>query len=140
MRDSMGRAPWWPVIPRRGPLRATLSRFGALLPHQAMAGKLSSAQGHSDDPRPILSASSIALLLTGCATTPPPPPVEVRIPVPVPCIQIIPERPALAWDDLAGAPVYEQVRALLIDRGRLVVHSDELRAVLMGCAAPAPAP
>ena len=79
-------------------------------------------------------------LLAGCATTPPPLPVEVRVPVPVPCVAAVPARPALTWDDLAGAPVYEQVRALLIDRGRLVGHSDELRAVLAGCAAPAPAP
>lgn len=75
------------------------------------------------------------LVLAGCST-PQPRTVEVRVPVPVPCVAEAPARPALAWDDLAGAPVYEQVRALLIDRGRLVVHSDELRAVLAGCATP----
>lgn len=79
------------------------------------------------------------LVLAGCSTSQPRT-VEVRVPVPVPCAAEIPGRPPLAWDDLAGAPVYEQVRALLIDRGRLVVHSDELRAVLAGCAAPAPGP
>lgn len=78
--------------------------------------------------------ASIVLLITGCASMPPPLPVEVRIPVPVPCAQIVPERPALAWDGLADAGVYDQVRALLIDRGRLVAHVDELQAVLVGCA------
>jgi hypothetical protein len=66
----------------------------------------------------------------------PPLPVEVRIPVPVPCVQAVPERPALAWDALADAGIYEQVRALLIDRGRLVAHVDELRAELTGCVMP----
>jgi hypothetical protein len=69
-----------------------------------------------------------AVLLAGCATAPPPLPVEVRIPVPVPCVQAVSERPALAWDALADAGVYDQVRALLIDRGRLVAHVDELQA------------
>ena len=78
-----------------------------------------------------------SLLLAGCSA-PLPRTVEVRVPVPVPCVSEIPARPALAWDDLAGAPVYEQVRALLIDSGRLVVHSDELRAVLEACRAVEP--
>lgn len=75
-------------------------------------------------------------LVTGCASAPPPLPVEVRIPVPVPCIQTVPERPALTFDALADAGVYDQVRALLIDRGRLVAHADELQAVLAGCVMP----
>lgn len=76
--------------------------------------------------------SSVALL-AGCASAPRPLPTEVRVPVPVPCVQAVPDRPALLWDSLGHAEVYEQVRALLIDRGRLAVHVDELRAVLEAC-------
>lgn len=89
--------------------------------------------------RKIRAVVSSTVLLAGCASTPPPLPVEVRIPVPTPCVQVVPERPALAWDALADAGVYDQVRALLIDRGRLVAWSREAEALLVACAAPAPA-
>jgi len=81
----------------------------------------------------------VSLLLAGCASAPPPLPVEVRVPVATPCVQSIPDRPALLWDGLGHAEVYEQVRALLIDRGRLLAWSHEAEALLVACAAPAPA-
>src|SRR5512139_3530696 len=49
----LNRAPWWPVIPRLGPLRETiLDRFDySSAAKMKMTGKMRSAQGHIERPR-----------------------------------------------------------------------------------------
>jgi hypothetical protein len=58
--------------------------------------------------------------------------------VPVPCVNEIPERPPLlaesAWE-VRPADEYLRVRALRVDRMRLLVHVTRLEAVLAGCMA-----
>lgn len=77
----------------------------------------------------------VAAALAGCATGLP---ERVEIPVPVPCVQHLPERPALATDALAaGATTYDKARAALAERQQLRGYVVELEAVLGACTAPA---
>ncbi|MCC7173264.1 MAG: hypothetical protein IT459_22640 [Planctomycetes bacterium] len=39
----------------------------------------------------------------------------------------------LTFEELAAAPVFDQVRGLIVDRARLIVAVDELRAQLEAC-------
>jgi len=45
----------------------------------------------------------------------------------------VPLAPSLTFEQLAEAPLFEQVRGLLVDRARLVAAVDELRAILGAC-------
>ena len=75
---------------------------------------------------------SCAGLVAGCSSSPRVPD-EVRVPVPVPCVDVVPARPMLTFEELAAAPVFDQVRGLIVDRARLIVAVDELRAQLEAC-------
>lgn len=134
-----GRAPS-PKHQASGELATSAADHRAVLHPSRRGAGLASLRQEVPQAGKVAVMHVVCLLVAGCASTPPPLPVEVRVPVPVPCVSAIPARPALAWDDLVDARVYEQVRALLIDRGRLVAHVDELRAVLGVCASPAEDP
>lgn len=79
----------------------------------------------------LLRCLPVAALLAGCGTRLP---ERVEIPVPVPCVERLPERPALATDALAtGATVYDKTRAALAERQQLRGYVVELEAVLGAC-------
>lgn len=73
----------------------------------------------------------LALALAGCAT--PKERIvykEVRVPVSVPCKVKEPVQPAYAADDVSlGAPLFELVRSLLVEREQRKAEAIELRAV-----------
>ena len=69
--------------------------------------------------------------LSGCASTMP---ENVNIPIPVPCIDAMPQRPALYTDaDLLKLVDTDFIIALGIDRQQRVKYIGELEAVLQGC-------
>ena len=71
------------------------------------------------------------ILLSGCASTMP---ETVNVPIPVPCIDQMPQRPALATDaDLLKLVDTDFIVALGIDRQQRVKYIGELEAVLQGC-------
>jgi hypothetical protein len=67
------------------------------------------------------------LLLTGCPATL----QKVFVPVPVSCIKTVPVRPDYPAIPLEG--IFEQVRALLIEREKRIGYEGELEAVVEGC-------
>jgi hypothetical protein len=61
-------------------------------------------------------------------------PETVNVPIPVPCIDQMPQRPALATDaDLLKLVDTDFIVALGIDRQQRVKYIGELEAVLQGC-------
>jgi hypothetical protein len=55
--------------------------------------------------------------------------------VPVPCVERVPDGPASIWVALpADAALYDQVRALLLDRLATESYVAELRGLLTGCS------
>lgn len=85
--------------------------------------------------------AALALLLAGCASTPPPivrvvkEPIEVKIPVPVPCIASVPSKPDWAMDNpkLRNADVYALGLAALQEIEQRRRYESELEALLKGC-------
>lgn len=79
-------------------------------------------------------AISCAVLLAGCASTPPPAPVRVEVPVMVPCIGEVPGRPAYEFDKLlVTATDGEIILALARDWLRGQLYEGELEAAISGC-------
>lgn len=64
--------------------------------------------------------------LSGCAT-----PRTTEIPIAVPCAAAVPVRPSMCAASQESR--VEWLRCALIDRERLLAHSEELRAILVGC-------
>ena len=73
-----------------------------------------------------------SLLLVGCAT---PDPITVRVPVRVPCIEQVPERPALLSDaELAAIESdYELIIHIARDRRLRQGYQAQLEAAIEGC-------
>jgi hypothetical protein len=71
--------------------------------------------------------------VAGCAGSPAVPQV-VRIPVPVPCLETLPDRPAVAGDaDMLALDDYRLVLTLARDRASLKASYEELRAAAAAC-------
>jgi len=78
-----------------------------------------------------LTSIFMAFIISGCASTMP---ETVNIPIPVPCVDAMPQRPALATDaDLIKLVDTDFIIALGIDRQQRVKYIGELEAVLQGC-------
>lgn len=78
----------------------------------------------------------VALLLAGCASTPPAP-QRVEVPVMVSCIGAVPVRPEFEFDQLAPtATDGEVVLALARDWPRGRKYELELEAIIAGCLPP----
>jgi hypothetical protein len=72
-------------------------------------------------------------LLGACGATLP---ERVEIPVPVPCLRAdqVPQRPALATEQLrAGASVHEKTKALLAENRQLKAYVAEMEVALPLC-------
>lgn len=73
----------------------------------------------------------LLLALSGCASTMP---ETVNVPIPVPCIDAMPQRPALATDaELIKLVDTDFIIALGIDRQQRIKYQAELEAILQGC-------
>lgn len=86
-------------------------------------------------PRIFFGATLAPLvLLAACQTCPtvqPPPPLPVR----APCVEQVPEVPALLMERLpVDAAAVEVLRAALVDRERLIAFGAEAAVLLAGCA------
>lgn len=80
-----------------------------------------------------LLASLMLALLAACAA-PVRLPEVVRVPVPVPCLDRLPDAPAVAGDaDMLALDDFDLVLTLARDRKRLEVAYGELRAVAGAC-------
>lgn len=77
---------------------------------------------------------SVAAVLAGCAHAPV---QEVRIPVAVPCVQQVPDDPAVALPDSALSRLSDPLLILALREQQIVWrdHARELRALLLGCRA-----
>lgn len=81
-------------------------------------------------------------MFSGCALIEPRRVTDtVSVEVPIPCVVDVPPKPELlssgTWTKTPN--VYERVRALLIDRSRLIAHTDTLTTLLLTCKGkPAP--
>lgn len=74
---------------------------------------------------------SLCCIAAGCAT---PLPKEVRIPVPVPCIDRLPDEPAVASDaELLALDDYRLVLTVAKDRAAVLAAYRELRATAQAC-------
>ena len=75
----------------------------------------------------------LLFILSGCANFGTP--HEVSIPVQVPCISVgdIPEKQASLFEASKGQSLFEQVKALLIDRENSIIYETELETELAGC-------
>lgn len=71
----------------------------------------------------------IPLLLTGCSTLHTPD--IVQVPVHVPCVSSIPDKPIQLFN--GDGSVFDQVKALLIDRENAKMYESQLEAQLEGC-------
>lgn len=75
--------------------------------------------------------AALLLLLSGCASTMP---ETVMVPVPVPCLDAMPDKPALYTDaDLLKLPDADFIVALGIDRQVRRKYIGELESVLQAC-------
>ena len=86
---------------------------------------------------PLLSAAlAAAVLLAGCAATPPAR-VEiqqVKVPVPVPCDEPEPERPTMPTEHLAGdADLDTWVKSMIAEIERREGYEGQLREALHNC-------
>lgn len=84
----------------------------------------------------IAAATLSALALTACAHRPEPVTItkEVKVPVAVACVERVPEQPTYTADTVSlESPLYDLVRALLIDREQRKIEAGELRAAMTGC-------
>lgn len=78
-------------------------------------------------------AVSLCCIAAGCASSPSVP-TEVRIPVPVPCLDRLPEAPAVASDaELLGLDDYRLVLTIAKDRAAVLAAYRELRATAQAC-------
>lgn len=74
------------------------------------------------------------LLLGGCAAQQVVVPQVVKVPVPVPCMEALPEPPAVAGDaELLALDDYGLVLTVARDRKRLEAAYAELRAAAQAC-------
>ena len=75
----------------------------------------------------------LLFILSGCASFGTP--HEVSIPVQVPCISAgdIPKKQASLFEATKGQSLFEQVKALLIDRENSIIYETELETELAGC-------
>ena len=83
-----------------------------------------------------ISALALVLLLSGCAAKPmvPTQTVEVQIPFRVACTVATPAAPIWVVPGVAkGADVYDQMRALLVDRALGFGYQKELETALSTC-------
>lgn len=73
------------------------------------------------------------LLLASCSLLPKKE-VFVEVPVPVTCVTWEPEKYVSKFDVLEhNSPVWEQVKALLIDRESAKIYEEGLQSVIEGC-------
>jgi hypothetical protein len=80
-----------------------------------------------------LASSAVAMLLAGCATTPPAP-QRVEVPVFTPCVKEVPQRPTYEFDMLPStAADGEIVLALGRDWARGRKYEQALEAIIIGC-------
>ncbi|MFM2086305.1 MAG: hypothetical protein RLZZ237_1174 [Pseudomonadota bacterium] len=80
-----------------------------------------------------LASLSAAMLLAGCASTPPAL-QTVKVPVYVPCVASAPPRPAYEFERLSGAASDgELILTLARDWVSLRLYSLQLEAALQGC-------
>lgn len=70
----------------------------------------------------------LIIFLTGCSTLHAP--ETVYVPVHVPCVSSIPDKPVSVFKD---GSVFDQVKALLIDRENAKIYASQLEAQLEGC-------
>lgn len=72
--------------------------------------------------------------LSGCCLFQPKKEVYVEIPVPTSCISWEPSRSVSSFSSVgADAPLWEQVKALLIDRANDANYIEGLNSVMEGC-------
>jgi len=76
---------------------------------------------------------SCFIYISGCANFGTP--HEVSIPVQVPCISAgdIPKKQASLFEASKGQSLFEQIKALLIDRENSIIYETELETELAGC-------
>jgi hypothetical protein len=78
----------------------------------------------------LVAIALLAAILAGCDTIP----HEVKVPVPVPCKVERPQAPVWATTGLApGADIFDQVKALLVERRQRAAYEAQLEAAIEGC-------
>lgn len=84
----------------------------------------------------VIAVTAISLSLGGCAHTEPRVVYrEVKTVVPVPCRVTLPDEPAYATADLSlDAPLFDMVRALLVEREQRKADQVEARAAARSCS------
>lgn len=81
----------------------------------------------------LLTCIVFSIFNTGCATVQKQPQV-ILTPVQTPCVETVPQKPAIKSDaELKALGDYELVITALAERYRLILWGDELSAVLEGC-------
>ena len=88
--------------------------------------------------RPLIIATALAALLTGCAQQPPRVQIErVKVAIPVPCQEPEPQRPSMPTEHLAGdAGVDAYVQAAAAEIERREGYEIQLRQALANCKQP----
>lgn len=83
-----------------------------------------------------LMGLALASLLAGCATTEPRIVYrDVKVPIPVPCKVDLPAEPDYATNSLAlDAPIFDMVRALLVEREQRKARDVEVTAAARSCS------
>ena len=77
----------------------------------------------------------LALALAGCATEPRIEYREVKVVIPVPCRVDLPDEPDYATNSLAlDAPIFDMVRALLVEREQRTARDVEVTAAARSCS------
>lgn len=78
----------------------------------------------------------LVLFLAGCATTEPRVVYrEVKVPVSVPCRVTLPDEPTYATAELSlDAPLFDMVRALLVEREQRKARDVEVTAAARSCS------
>ena len=91
--------------------------------------------------RPLIIATTLMALLTGCAQSPPRVQIErVNVAIPVPCQEPEPQRPSMPTEHLAGdAGVDAYVQAAAAEIERREGYEELLVTALRNCKQPLPA-
>lgn len=84
---------------------------------------------------PLLFILGSTLMVSGCQNLRPLPEIDVvKVPVVRSCVEYVPEKPAFAVDALPiEAGIFEQMRALRIERYQRKIYEMELEEVIEGC-------
>ena len=83
----------------------------------------------------VISLAAICLTLAGCASEPRIEYREVKTVVPVPCRVTLPDEPDYATNSLAlDAPIFDMVRALLVEREQRKARDVEVTAAAKSCS------